>query len=115
MAIKEDCNEYIIFTDRNVSTLELYNGDVNTHDVTAGVDNNHNNYNKLTQHMKTVPITNNTEQPMKMATVLTQPMNTATNIPTILQLIKNKRWWIVTLYKKYREWEPLKKNQYWTR
>ena len=45
MAIKEDWDEDIIFTDRNGSTLEVYNGGVNTHDVTAGVDKNYNNYN----------------------------------------------------------------------
>ena len=45
ISTKESHNKYIIFTDRNRSTLELYNNDVNTHDVTAGVDNNHNKYN----------------------------------------------------------------------
>ena len=28
-----------------MSTLEVYDNDVNTHDVTAGVDKNYNNYN----------------------------------------------------------------------
>ena len=39
MAFKEDCDEDIIFTDRNGRTLEFYNSNVNTHGVTAVVDN----------------------------------------------------------------------------
>ena len=45
MAIKEDRDEDLIFLDRNDITLEVYNYYVNTHNVTAGVDNNYNNYN----------------------------------------------------------------------
>ena len=39
MASKEDCDEDLIFADRNRSTLELYINGVNTHDVTIGPDN----------------------------------------------------------------------------
>ena len=45
MAIKEDCDEELIFSERYWSTLEVYDDDVNTHDVTTGVDNNYNNNN----------------------------------------------------------------------
>ena len=45
ISIKEDRDEYLIFLDKNDITLEVYNYDVNTHDVTAGVDKNYNNYN----------------------------------------------------------------------
>ena len=45
MASKEDCDEDLIFADRNRSTLELYINGVNTHDVTIGPDNNYNNFN----------------------------------------------------------------------
>ena len=45
MAIKEDRDEDLIFTNRNGSTLELYNDSTNTHDVTTGLDNNYNSYN----------------------------------------------------------------------
>ena len=45
MTTKKDYDEDLIFTDRNGSTLEVYNDYLNTHDVTTGVDNNHNNYN----------------------------------------------------------------------
>ena len=45
MSIKEDRDEDLIFTKRNRSTLELYDNDFNTHDVTARVYNNYNNYN----------------------------------------------------------------------
>lgn len=45
MAIKENINEDLIFADRNGSTLEVYNDDFSTHDLTVEVDNNYNNYN----------------------------------------------------------------------
>ena len=45
MAIKEDCDEDLIFSERNWSNLEVYNNDVNTHDVTTAVDNSYNNNN----------------------------------------------------------------------
>ena len=45
MSIKEGHDEDPIFTDRNGSTLEVYNNDVNTHDITTGVDNNYNSNN----------------------------------------------------------------------
>ena len=45
MTNKEDYDEDLIFTDRDGSTLEVYNYYLNTHDVTTGVYNNHNNYN----------------------------------------------------------------------
>ena len=45
MYIKEDHNEDLIFADRNGITLEIYNCDSNTHEVTIGVDSNLNNYN----------------------------------------------------------------------
>ena len=45
MEIKEDWNEDLILTARNGSTFEVYIDDVNTNDVTTGVDNNYNNYN----------------------------------------------------------------------
>ena len=45
MAIKEDCDEDLIFSERNWSTLEVYNNDFNTHDVTTAVDNSYNNNN----------------------------------------------------------------------
>ena len=45
MAIKEDSDKYLIFTERNGGTLEVYNDDINTHDFTAGVDNKYNSYN----------------------------------------------------------------------
>ena len=40
MVIKEYCDEDLIFTDRNRSTLEVYNHDVNTNEINAGVYNN---------------------------------------------------------------------------
>ena len=46
IAIKEDCDEDVIFTDIFGITLEVYNDDVNTHVVATGVDNNYNNYNR---------------------------------------------------------------------
>ena len=45
MAIKEDRDEDLIFTDGNGSSLEVYKNDSNAHDVTAGVDNKYDNYN----------------------------------------------------------------------
>ena len=45
MAIKENHDADLIFTNRNRSNLELFNDDANTHDVTVGVENNYNNYN----------------------------------------------------------------------
>ena len=45
MAIKEDYDEDIIFTDINGGALEVYNDDVDTHDFITGVDNNYNNSN----------------------------------------------------------------------
>ena len=45
MVINKDCDEDLIFTDRNRSTFGACNDNVSTHDVTAGVDNNYNNYN----------------------------------------------------------------------
>ena len=45
MAIKEYRDADLIFADINGGTLEVYNDDVNTYDVTAWVDNNYNNYN----------------------------------------------------------------------
>ena len=45
MVIKEDCDEDLIFTDRNGITLEVYDNDVNKNDVITGVNNNYNNYN----------------------------------------------------------------------
>ena len=35
MAIKEDQDEYPIYTDRNRKNLEIYNNYINTHDVTT--------------------------------------------------------------------------------
>ena len=43
MAIKEDRDRDLILAYRKGSTLELYSNDVNTHDITAEVDD-HNNY-----------------------------------------------------------------------
>ena len=45
MFIKKDCDEYLIFSERNSIALELYDDDVNSHDATPWVDNNYNNYN----------------------------------------------------------------------
>ena len=45
MAIKEDRDADLIFTERNGITLEVYNNDVNTHYIITRVDNNYNNYN----------------------------------------------------------------------
>ena len=45
MVIKEDRDEDLIFADIKGRSLEVYNNDVNTHDVTTGVDNKYNNYN----------------------------------------------------------------------
>ena len=45
MAMKGNRNEDLIFTDRNGITLEVYNDDFNTHNVTSGVYNKYNNYN----------------------------------------------------------------------
>ena len=43
--IKEYYHEHIIFTNRNRIILEFYKDGVNTHDITAVLDNNYNNYN----------------------------------------------------------------------
>ena len=45
MAINEYYDEDLILIDINWSTLEVYYYEVNTHDITVGVDNNYNNYN----------------------------------------------------------------------
>ena len=45
MSTKGDCDEELILTDTNGSTLEVYDDDVNTHDIIAGVDNNYNDNN----------------------------------------------------------------------
>ena len=101
-SIKEDHYEDLIFTYRNGRALEIYNYGFNIYDVTTGVDNNYNIIIVTTQPMKTAIITNNTEQPMKMSQVATQPTKTAPAIPphplpTILQIITNKLQWITTL------------------
>ena len=45
MSTKVDCNEELILNDTKGSTLEVYNNDVNTNDITAIVDNNYNDNN----------------------------------------------------------------------
>ena len=45
MDINEYRNKDLIFTDRNGRTLEVYEYDRNTNNVTAVVDNNYNSYN----------------------------------------------------------------------
>ena len=41
---KEYRNKDLIFTERNESTLEVYDNNASTHDVTAEVDNKYNHY-----------------------------------------------------------------------
>ena len=103
MSIKEDCDEYIIFAEINRSTLEVYNDDVNTDDVTAGVDNNYNNYNNNNTAYEDG--SNNEEHGHEYGTIYTE------NSPKIM----NKRRWIITLEKRHQEWEPPKKQKYWMR
>ena len=45
MSIKKDSSEDLIFSNRNGSTLTVYNDDSNTHNIAVGVDNTYNNYN----------------------------------------------------------------------
>ena len=52
MSIKEDRDEDLILTERNMITLEVYDNDVNKHDVIAGVDNKYNNYNSNNEAYK---------------------------------------------------------------
>ena len=89
MAIKEYCNEDLIFTDKNERTLEVYNKYVNIHEVTA-----------ITtiiiiivteQPMNTTPIIKKTSKATNMEPELAQPMEMATNTPKILQKITKKR------------------------
>ena len=95
--IKEDCDEDLILTGINGSTLEVYDDDVNAHNVNAGVDKTIIIIILMMQPMKTEPITKKMAQPMRMELVQTQPMKTDRDITenplpltTILQNITNK-------------------------
>ena len=81
MVIKEYCDEDLIFTDRTWSTLEVYDNDVNTHDVTAGVYKNIIIIIVMTQPMKKSPMTKKTAQPINMSLAPTQPMKMAPYTP----------------------------------
>ena len=61
--------------------------------------------------MNKAPTKNKTEQPMKMEMATTQHMKMAPTLPTILQIITNKRKCIKMIYTRYREWELMKKQK----